>query len=84
MNLNLITIVVLFGMLACLSVAQDQKDQTDQTNSECSTDSDCNFGVCDASVCNCTSGYVSYNNETCNYQQKSQKTVYWISVLVGT
>jgi len=33
--------------------------------------------------CNCTLGYVTYNNETCNYKQKSQNTVYWISLLAG-
>ncbi len=77
MKLSLkVIVVVLFGILvACLSVTKAQ--------TECSTDSDCNNGICESLVCNCTTGYVTYNNETCNYKQKSQKTVYWISVLVG-
>ena len=51
----------------------------------CESDSDCNNGVCDSgsSACNCTLGFVSFNNETCNYAQKNQRTAYWLSVCFG-
>ncbi len=51
----------------------------------CESDLDCNNGVCDSgsSKCNCTIGFVSFNNDTCKYTQKNQRTAYWLSVCLG-
>ncbi len=49
----------------------------------CSTDQDCNNGVCNISICSCNIGYVNYKNETCDYQQKDKKTAFFYSFLIG-
>jgi hypothetical protein len=75
MNLNQLNLKILFmhSILASLYKAQ----------TDCLTNLDCNNGKCLKLLCNCTLGYVTFNNETCNYKQKSQNTVYWISLLAG-
>jgi hypothetical protein len=50
----------------------------------CTVNADCNNGACQAGVCVCTAGFVSYQNGTCNYQQKEKLTAFLLSFLVGT
>jgi hypothetical protein len=53
-------------------------------NRTCTSDAICNQGLCKNNTCTCLSGYISYNNSICNYQQKQQLVAFLLSFLVGT
>ena len=75
MYLNQLYFKILFLLNILTSLCKAQTD--------CSTNLDCNNEKCLKLLYNCTLGYVAYNNETRKYKQKSQNTIYWISLLVG-
>ena len=51
----------------------------------CSSDNDCNNGICRSGACLCNAGYVTFgSNGTCNYQQKNKITAFLLSFLIGT
>ncbi len=50
----------------------------------CSTNSICNNGVCENGTCVCFSGYVTYKNSPCSYEQKQKLTAFLLSFFSGT
>ena len=56
-----------------------------KVNGACTTDADCDNGKCDtaSSKCQCTKGYATFNNVSCNYEQKSKLTAFLVSFLAG-
>ncbi len=49
----------------------------------CSTNSICNNGVCENGTCVCFSGYVTYKNSPCSYEQKQKLTAFLLSFFAG-
>ena len=54
------------------------------TAQPCSSNSACNNGACENGTCVCFSGYVTYKNSPCNYEQKQKLTAFLLSFFSGT
>ena len=54
--------------------------------SPCKTDLDCKHGSCNTTSgnCTCNTGYVNYNDQPCDYEQKEKLTAFLLSFLIGT
>ena len=63
---------IIFSILCCLSYAL-----------ACTTDSNCNNGKCKENMCVCDKGFITFQNVTCNYQQKEKLTAFLLSFLAG-
>ena len=51
----------------------------------CTEDSECGTGFCWAYMCQCYSGYITWDfMETCAYQQRKKSTAFFVSFFVGT
>ncbi|CAF0930692.1 unnamed protein product [Rotaria sordida] len=51
----------------------------------CSDDSECGLGFCQAYICQCYYGYITWHfMETCTYQQRTKLTAFLVSFFVGT
>jgi hypothetical protein len=50
----------------------------------CESSSECNNGQCKEGVCACSAGYISYNDEVCNYKQKPKLVAFLLSIFAGT
>ncbi|CAF1031620.1 unnamed protein product [Rotaria magnacalcarata] len=51
----------------------------------CTYDNECGFGFCQAYMCQCYYGYITWHfMETCSYQQRSKLTAFLLSFFVGT
>ncbi|CAF1031549.1 unnamed protein product [Adineta steineri] len=50
----------------------------------CSEDNECGLGFCQAYMCQCYRGYITWNfMETCAYQQRPKLTAFLVSFFVG-
>jgi hypothetical protein len=45
---------------------------------------DCNNGVCKNQTCKCDQGFITLNNENCNYKQKEKLVAFLLSFFIGT
>jgi hypothetical protein len=96
-TLYLMAIVHIIGLDAIASVRQDQfvpqqnkmhmgqLKQSRQWGRWCSVDSECGLGFCQAYVCQCFRGYITwYFMDICAYEQRSKQTAFLVSFFVGT
>lgn len=65
-------IFIFFALLSCLSYLL-----------ACKTNEECNKGQCKQSECVCDTGFVTFNNVTCNYKQKEKLTAFLLSFFAG-
>ena len=49
----------------------------------CSSSSACNNGVCNNGACVCFSGFITYQNSPCSYEQKQKLTTFLLSFFAG-
>jgi TM2 domain-containing membrane protein YozV len=65
-------IFIFFALLSCLTYLL-----------ACKTNEECNKGQCKQSECVCDTGFVTFNNVTCNYKQKEKLTAFLLSFFAG-
>ncbi len=54
------------------------------SNATCTDSSQCGNGQCTKELCVCSTGYISYNDEICNYKQKPKLVAFMLSLFAGT
>ncbi len=50
---------------------------------ECSHNSDCGNGICVDDTCQCNSGFTSFGDKVCTYEQKNKVTAFLLSLFLG-
>jgi hypothetical protein len=87
MKTYIIQIVIALAFISAI-LAETSASKKLPESPICATDSgqllECNNGVCKNTTCVCNEGYLTYNNENCNYKQKKKVVAFLLSLLLGS